>query len=472
MSGRELIQAISKRKIRIIICLITSITLSVIFINDHSRTYGQDYSKTDLDEINRYIARNPNDTYALIDRGLIYHDNGKYDKAIADFSKAIHLDPYNLNAYYFRGMTYGRIRESEQAIRDFRSAIDIDPYFVDAYRMMGLTYYEMRQYDHALELYDYALELAPDDPLLYLYKGDVLFMLREYERAFTDYSKAIQYDSYYPAAYCARGNVSLYLENYNEAIEDCNRAIELDSNYAFAYFVRGNAYLEKKDFSKADYNYRIATILDPELSPPMIDPDYIQDDQQIHRDEESEDEDTISLFGENPFEDEPYGDDNYGFDEMDTTQWFTDLEETPAGNYSEDQIEIVNRLGPPESFTIMICSLDEESDEVVRTDTWNYYSMQSRFVFTDGKLVLTEEIEAIDGNAVFPEYTPDRFVYGMSFKEVIDFLGEMEFALAEITDEYVENGDLYFTEQLVLGFKDDMLFYVESLPLIPEEDED
>lgn len=472
MTGLEIIQSISKWKIRIIICLIVFTTLSAVFIIDHSQTCGQDYSKTEIEELNRYIARNPNDVYALIDRGLIYYDTGQYDKAVGDYSKALHLDPYNLDAYYFRGMTYGKMREYDRAVRDFRAAIDIDPYFVDAYRMLGFTYYEMRQYEQALELYDYALELAPDDPLLYLYKGDVLFILREYERAFTDYSKAIQYDSYYPAAYCARGNVSLYLENYNEAIEDCNSAIELDSNYAFAYFVRGNAYLEKKDFSKADYNYRIAILLDPELSPPMIDPDYIQADQQIHRDEESEDEDTISLFGENPFGDEQYGNDDYGFDEIDTTQWFTDLEETPAGNYSEDQIEIVNRLGPPESFTIMICALDEESDEVVKTEIWNYYSMQSRFVFTDGKLIMTEEIEAIDENAIMPKYTPDRFVYGMSFKEVIDFLGEKEFALAEVIDEYVENGDLYFTEQLVLGFKNDMLFYVESLPLIPEEDED
>ncbi len=398
MSGFEIIQSISKWKIRTIICLIAFITLSAIFIIDHSQAYGQDYSKTDLNELNRYIARNPNDVYALIDRGLIYHDNGKFDKAIADFSKAIHLDPDNINAYYFRGMTYGKMREFDRSVRDFRSAIDIDPNFVGAYRMLGFTYYEMRQYDHALEIYAYALELNPDDPLLYLYRGDVHYVR----------------------------------EDYKQAIE----------------------------------NYQIALRIDPSLEPAR---EWLEKAQALI---ETEDEDTGSLFGENPFGDEPNGDDDYGFDEMDTTQWFTDLEETPAGSYSEDQIEIVNRLGPPESFTIMICATDEESDETVRTEIWNYYSMQSRFVFTDGKLIMTEEIEAIDENAVMPEYTPDRFVYGMSFKEVIDILGEKEFALAEVIDEYVENGDLYFTEQLVLGFKDDRLFYVESLPLIPEEDED
>jgi tetratricopeptide (TPR) repeat protein len=453
MSGLEIIQSISKRKIKTVIFLIAFITLSASFIIDQSQTYARDYSKTEIEEINRYIARNPNDAYALVDRGSLYHDYGEYDKAIADYSKAIHLDPYNLDAYYFRGMTYGKMREYDRAVRDFRAAIDIDPYFIDAYRMMGFTYYEMRQYDHALELYDYALELTSDDPLLYLYRGDIHYMREDYNLAHADYSNAIEFDPNDQFAYCARGNVNLFLQNYNEAIDDCDAAIELDSNYAYAYFVRGNAYHAKKDFAEADYNYRIANLLDPELIAPDIDPDSIYADQEVYRDEGHEVDD-------------------YDFDDMDTTQWFTDLKETSTGDYSEDQIEIVNRLGPPESFTIMVCAPDEDSDEVVRTEIWNYYSMQSRFVFTDGKLIMTEEIEAIDENAVLPKYTPDRFVYGMSFKEVIDFLGEMEFALAEVIDEYVENGDLYFTEQLVLGFKDDMLFYVESLPLIPEEDED
>jgi len=461
MSGLEIIQPISKRKIKTIICLMAFITLSASFIIDQNQTYAQDYSITDLDEINRYIARHPNDPFALVDRGSLYHDYGEYDKAIADFSKAIHIDPENYRAYHMRGMTYGTIGESERAIRDFRSMLEIEPNSYDAYRLIGLSYLDLEEYEKAIEALNNALELAPDDSRAYLFRGDAYFFLGDDERAYAEYTKAIQYVPNQPGAYTARADVNLYLEQYDQAIEDCNIAIGLDPEYEMAYFTRGNAFHEKGDYKQAIENYQIAL---------RIDPDYEMAREWLEKAQtliDTEDEDTARLFGGDPF-----GDDEYGFDDMDTTQWFTNLEETSTGDYSEDQIEIVNRLDPPESFTIMVCAPDEDSDEVVRTEIWNYYSMQSRFVFTDGKLIMTEEIEAIDENAVLPKYTPDRFVYGMSFKEVIDFLGEMEFALAEVIDEYVENGDLYFTEQLVLGFKDDMLFYVESLPLIPEEDED
>ena len=43
---------------------------------------------------------------------------GQYDKAIADYTKAIHLDPRCAAAYFGRGSVYGYKGEYDKAIAD------------------------------------------------------------------------------------------------------------------------------------------------------------------------------------------------------------------------------------------------------------------------------------------------------------------------------------------------------------------
>ena len=45
-----------------------------------------------------------------IDRGIAYENKGEYDKAIADYTEAIRLDPKDAKAYCSRGWAYGKRR--------------------------------------------------------------------------------------------------------------------------------------------------------------------------------------------------------------------------------------------------------------------------------------------------------------------------------------------------------------------------
>ena len=60
-------------------------------------------------------------------RGLAQKGKGDLDGAIADYTKAIEIDPRNAEAYKNRGLallTKGRDQEAEQ---DFKKAIELDP---------------------------------------------------------------------------------------------------------------------------------------------------------------------------------------------------------------------------------------------------------------------------------------------------------------------------------------------------------
>ena len=47
-------------------------------------------------------------------------DNGKYEEAINDFTKAIHLNPKDVNSYFTRATLRVKIGDIEGARKDFR----------------------------------------------------------------------------------------------------------------------------------------------------------------------------------------------------------------------------------------------------------------------------------------------------------------------------------------------------------------
>ena len=64
---------------------------------------------------------------------MSYTEKGEYDKAIADCSKAIELDPSYDRAYYNRAFAYSEKGEVTKAIGDLEKCIELstDPEIVE-----------------------------------------------------------------------------------------------------------------------------------------------------------------------------------------------------------------------------------------------------------------------------------------------------------------------------------------------------
>ncbi len=56
-------------------------------------------------------------------RGLELGDSGEWQEAVAEFDRAISLNPNHLNAYIQRGFAYAELEEAERAVADMEKAI-------------------------------------------------------------------------------------------------------------------------------------------------------------------------------------------------------------------------------------------------------------------------------------------------------------------------------------------------------------
>jgi tetratricopeptide (TPR) repeat protein len=142
--------------------------------------------------------------YSAVDyynQGVAWAENGKYDRAIADFNQAIRLDPNYAYAYNNRGYAWNGKKEYDRAIADYDQAIRLDPKYAKAYSNRGYAWSSKQEYD----------------------------------RAIADFSQAIRLDANLADAYHGRGEAWENKGEYNKTIADYNQAIRLDPNYSLAY---------------------------------------------------------------------------------------------------------------------------------------------------------------------------------------------------------------------------------------------
>ncbi len=150
-------------------------------------------------------------------RGDGYFKDGKAQKALAAYNRALKLNPENGSVYAARGAAYFFTGEYAAAQKDFEKVLEINPYEPEGYSALGSVLAAQGHYDDALKILNVALVLAPNKPEIFFSRGGINFMLGKYDQAVADYSYVINLR---PAAdvYNARG--AAYLKMGDQAAAD------------------------------------------------------------------------------------------------------------------------------------------------------------------------------------------------------------------------------------------------------------
>jgi tetratricopeptide (TPR) repeat protein len=141
--------------------------------------------------LTQLITRHPKHAIDYNNRGLIYSQSGQGEKALADYNKALELNPELDNAYNNRANYYASNGKLAEALTDYETALDLNPGNTRTWINQAITFRELGLYDLALENLDMALMLGGLEENIYAERGRTYHLRGDWNCAIADYQRAL-----------------------------------------------------------------------------------------------------------------------------------------------------------------------------------------------------------------------------------------------------------------------------------------
>ena len=254
-----------------------------------------------LDLIGTWLQTHPEDNAARYDRGIVYHMNDAYDKAILDYQAVIKSDPDFYVAYIGLGQAASAMGKFQEAEAKLLEAIALaektgaDPAW--AHLNLALVYEQDGKPGLANEEYSRALALAPQVDWMYYYYAKFLETHFELEAALLTYEALVDatpnkgwgygelaafqdrqgsldraIDNYEKAAHENPDDVLLHTylaesylkaEEIEKSIQEYEEAVGRDEDVYYVYASYAGALFQLGDFDLAAEMYKRALELQP-----------------------------------------------------------------------------------------------------------------------------------------------------------------------------------------------------------------
>lgn len=136
--------------------------------------YAQGKFDQALQSYQQALTNDPNYTEGIKELGKLYFkmatqsskasERGDlYNQSINNLEKYVAKNPNDAYSYYLMGMAYKRLKNNNKAIEDLSKASQLDPKdFESIYSLAGI-YLSMERYSQAIDAYEKALKLKPKD---------------------------------------------------------------------------------------------------------------------------------------------------------------------------------------------------------------------------------------------------------------------------------------------------------------------
>lgn len=215
-----------------------------------------------LDFFRKELERSPTArAYAI--RGKMRSETHDHDKAIADWTEAIRLDPKQQATYVERGSAFLDKKEYDNAIADYNEAIRLDPKSGAAYGNRGNAWWAKEEYGKAMSDYVEAMELDPQHAFDFIHRGDASKTKAESDKAHADYNLAIQIGPQNATLLIIRNPLLVPKTIFDKGIAQYNEAIRLNPTNATTHIIRARILAGQVEYERAIADYDEARRLDP-----------------------------------------------------------------------------------------------------------------------------------------------------------------------------------------------------------------
>ena len=258
--------------------------------------------KDDIEKAYEYMARvfdaHPENADAFVARGLLRFAEKARRPELADYEKALAIDPnhrealYNLAAaylesskvpaaadkvkrlkilvpqeglvYYLEGLLRGREGRLKEEIKCYERARELDSDMVAVHYNLGVALQEAGRAAEAIDAFRVAMDLEPESLDIYLNLGSAYFDEGRNDDATTVLAKASEKFPECADVWYNLGYVLAASHQYDAAVEAYQKAVAIDNTMADAYYNMAFIRFKRGDYEKAIAGYQRVIELQPE----------------------------------------------------------------------------------------------------------------------------------------------------------------------------------------------------------------
>jgi superkiller protein 3 len=176
----------------------------------------------------------------------VYCDLKRYDEAIAEYQRAIELDPKYAYPHNGLGSVYYDLKRYDEAIAEYQRSVELDPKYATPHNNLGNVYYDLKRYDAAIAEYQQAIQIDPKFAEAYSNLADVLETVERMDEAVRLYEKSFELkprgkpQNALGLLYQRQGALDKALEAYKIAVELSPEDASYHSSLASIYHTLGN----------------------------------------------------------------------------------------------------------------------------------------------------------------------------------------------------------------------------------------
>ncbi len=161
--------------------------------------------------------RNPDLAAVLRIEGILDAAAGRYERAEAEYRRAIELEPRNDDAYRRLGQVLEQNNQIDDALAAYRKALEVDPQYYKNYHALGSFYFDRANYAETIKYLSKTVELAPREPNPHYAFGVTYMNYGRFAEAQKELGIAVSLDGT-PMALFMLGQVLMYQRKDQEAI--------------------------------------------------------------------------------------------------------------------------------------------------------------------------------------------------------------------------------------------------------------
>ncbi|MBV9885886.1 MAG: tetratricopeptide repeat protein, partial [Acidobacteria bacterium] len=162
--------------------------------------------------------------------GQLNATSGKSDIALAEYKKAIQINPNDAEAIMNMAAIYAQMKHPQEAEANYKQAIALRPDYWSGYLALAIFYDLEGRYQDSIDQLKRVLELTPDNPTAYSNLGVVYMDMgdpKSLESAEAAFRKSIALAPNYEA-YSNLGYLFFTQKRYNDAIQQFRQAATLN----------------------------------------------------------------------------------------------------------------------------------------------------------------------------------------------------------------------------------------------------